>query len=170
MTPSVKQGLNEIKAGVIGLGSNHSFHYQISLETIVIIDGPSFRARIATLDFESARARILSRLNSSDPDIEIVQSTIVANLTDPFTSKLHGSLPVRGITCKHDQCFDLEIFLATRTARLADFSRTKSIDSNQDPNTPCRPEALRCPICKADARPQSLVIDGFFLSVHESLK
>lgn len=30
-------------------------------------------------------------------------------------------------------------------------------------------DAWRCPICKADSRPQRLVVDGFLMAVRESL-
>ncbi|KAL1631186.1 hypothetical protein SLS56_004433 [Neofusicoccum ribis] len=89
-----------------------------------------------------------------DDDIAIVDSNVTINLFDPFTNCRPCDIPVRGKHCLHRNCFDLEIFLQTR-------------DRRQD--SPCYVDVWKCPICRADVRPKSLVVDGFLFDVHKKL-
>ena len=101
------------------------------------------------LTFETypyCRQRILHKLRSTDPDIEVLQPQIVLDLTDPFTSRIFD-VPVRGRDCAYNQCFDFDTFLQTRG------STTKP--------EPCSAEKFRCPICKSDVRPHVMVVDGY---------
>lgn len=106
------------------------------------------------LPYGEARQRILERLQNNDPEIEVVDTSITLNLTDPYTSQI-WDIPMRGKTCRHPQCFDLDTFLRTRISRR--------------PGQPCDSDQLKCPICDADARPPSLVRDEFFLSLRAIL-
>lgn len=99
--------------------------------------------------------RIEEHLTSVDPEIQIVNSAVVLDLTDPFTSRIYET-PARGKTCRHHQCFDLDVFLQTR--------------GNKSASQPATPEQFKCPICGADARPKSLVIDLFFAKVRRELE
>lgn len=155
VTPYIKEGQNNLSTAVIGLQKDSSSRYAIGVEFIEVVAEQKIRDEIKTLSWLEARSRILDQSKTLDPDIEIIQSQKVLDLTDPFTSRIF-EVPVRGINCSHDQCFDRDTFLQTRTAKV--------------PGEPCGPDEFRCPICSQDARPQSLMIDAFFLSIRMTLK
>ena len=153
-TRFIKEGDNHISTAVIGFDKDSDAHYAIGIETIQITDEDQVRKSIPTLGWQEARQRIIDRSIQVDPDVQVVHSQMIIDLIDPFTARLFD-VPVRGSTCRHNQCFDRDVFLQTRTSKT--------------PNEPCGPDEFRCPICGADARPPSLVIDGFFVTVREEL-
>ena len=155
VTRYIKTGQNSLSTAVIGFEKDSTNRYAIGVEFIQVIDEQQFKIEIKTLPSLEARKRILDQSKNTDPDIEIIQSQKVLDLTDPFTARIFD-VPVRGINCHHNQCFDHDTFLQTRTAKV--------------PGEPCGPDEFRCPICGQDARPQSLMIDAFFVEVRMALK
>lgn len=95
---------------------------------------------------------IKKSLTSHDDDL-IVQSNLTLHLYEPFSNAKIFDIPVRSKDCLHKQAFDLDVFLETRL----DKNRISKVD------------AWKCPICKADSRPQSLIVDGFLMAVRETL-
>ena len=154
VTTAVKEGNNSLSTAVIGFQKDSNLSFAIGVEIIRFANEEQIRNNVRTLPLQEARQRIIDRSFQVDPDIEVVFSQLTIDLTDPFTANLFA-VPVRGATCLHNQCFDLEVFLHSRNL--------------EKPSEPCGPDTFRCPICGADARPQSLVIDGFFVSVREQL-
>ena len=155
VTRYIKTGQNSLSTAIIGFEKDSTHKYAIGVEFIQVIDEQHFKNEIRTLSSLDARRRLLDQSKNTDPDIEIVQSQKVLDLTDPFTARIFD-VPVRGINCHHNQCFDRDTFLQTRTAKV--------------PGEPCGPDEFRCPICGQDARPQSLMMDAFFLEVRTALK
>ena len=155
VTRYIRTGQNSISTAVIGFENGSTNRYAIGVEFIQVIDEQQFKDEIKTLPRVEARNRILDESKNTDPDIEIMQSQKVLDLTDPFTARIFD-VPVRGINCHHNQCFDRDTFLQTRTAKA--------------PGEACGPDEFRCPICGQDARPQSLMIDAFFLVVRMALQ
>ena len=155
VTRYIKTGQNSLSTAVIGFEKDSTNRYAIGVEFIQVIDEQQFKNEIRTLPSPEAHKRILDQSKNTDPDIEIIQSQKVLDLTDPFTARIFD-VPVRGINCHHNQCFDRDTFLQTRTAKV--------------PGEPCGPDEFRCPICGQDARPQSLMMDAFFLEVRTALK
>ncbi|EKG18479.1 Zinc finger MIZ-type protein [Macrophomina phaseolina MS6] len=100
---------------------------------------------------------IKSSLNGpgDDDEVAIVDSNVTINLVDPFTNCRPCEVPVRGKYCLHRDCFDLEIFLQTR--------------DRKQPDSPSSVDVWRCPICRGDVRPKSLIVDGFLLEVRKEL-
>ena len=154
VTRYIKTGQNSLSTAVIGFEKDSTKRYAIGVEFIQVIDEQQFKNEIKTLPRLEARNRILDQSKNTDPDIEIIQSQKVLDLTDPFTARIFD-VPVRGINCQHNQCFDRDTFLQTRIAKV--------------PGEACGPDEFRCPICGQDARPQSLMIDAFFLVVRMAL-
>ena len=154
VTTVVKEGNNSLATAVIGFQKDSNPSFAIGVEIIRFATEEQIRNNVRTLPSQEARQRIIDRSFQVDPDIEVVFSQLTIDLTDPFTANLFA-VPARGASCLHNQCFDLEVFLHSR-----------NLDK---PSEPCGPDSFRCPICGADARPQSLVIDGFFVSVREQL-
>ncbi|KAL9129783.1 MAG: hypothetical protein Q9217_001859 [Psora testacea] len=157
VTRIVKEGRNVLTVAILDLPEDCNEQYAIGLEAVQVICYTDLKKNIPITDRDQARQRILSKGALADPDIEVLQPEITIDLTDPFTAKIFN-VPTRGRSCQHDQCFDLETFLSTRA------SKGKKKDE------PCGPDEFKCPICKGDVRPGSLVIDGFFLSVRARLQ
>ncbi|RDL38953.1 uncharacterized protein BP5553_03293 [Venustampulla echinocandica] len=91
-----------------------------------------------------------------DEDLAIVDSDLVLGLADPFTARVF-EIPVRGSSCLHHECFDLETFLMTRSG------------TPKRPQQPCMADVWKCPLCGKDARPYSLRVDEFLMSVRADL-
>lgn len=98
----------------------------------------------------------LSSSVDDDDEISMVTSDLTVDLADPFLSRIF-TIPVRGNCCLHRECFDLETYLNTRNSR------------HKRPQQPCMVDVWKCPLCNRDARPYSLRVDDFLLSVRESL-
>ncbi|KAH8599098.1 hypothetical protein B0O99DRAFT_590980 [Bisporella sp. PMI_857] len=93
---------------------------------------------------------------NEDDDVAIVISDISIDLADPFTARIF-EIPVKGQSCLHRECFDLETFLITRSAK------------QKRPNQPCMIDQWKCPLCSRDARPYALQVDDFLVSVRAKL-
>ena len=157
-TSYIKEGHNEISTAIVRVPENSSQSFAIGAEFIEVIEEQMIRRSLPVLAFSEARQHILNRsvaLNSDvDPDVEITRSETVVALTDPFSAQMF-EVPVRGVSCRHNQCFDRDTFLATRRGKRF--------------HEPGEPDGFRCPICGLDARPQSLVIDNFLVHVRDGL-
>ena len=155
-TTYIKEGTNKTSASIIGFLEGSTARYAIGVEIIELLREDSIKERITSLPLHEARKRIMDRFIPLDPDILIFDSQINLNITDPFTSQLFTT-PIRGVHCLHDQCFDRDVFIHTR-------------HSKNTLEQPSSPDEFRCPICGQDARPQSLIVDGFFVQVREELE
>ncbi len=154
-TPYIREGENDISTAIIGLPEGGNTRYAIGVEIVEVIDEQFLKTRLPILPLQDARKRIIDRSRNIDPDVQVVHSQMVLDLTDPFMARIFD-VPVRGASCRHNQCFDRDVFLQTRNTK--------------NPKEPCGPDEFRCPICGLDARPQSLLIDGFFVSIREELQ
>lgn len=154
ITKHVREGANVISVAITRSNENDAVIYALGIETIEITDSNNVHATIPRIEANDALQRIAERSASFDPDIEIVNSAVVVDLTDPFTSCM-WELPVRGKACRHNQCFDLNVFLQTRGSKAGH---------------PSAPEQFKCPICGSDARPQMLTVDLFFVKIREELQ
>ena len=155
VTSYIKPGQNNLSTAVIGFQKESTARFAIGVEFIQVVDEQKLKDEMRLLPANEARQRILDQSKDIDPDIEVIQSQRVIDLTDPFTARIFD-VPVRGTNCHHNQCFDRDTFLQTRNAKV--------------PGEPCGPDEFRCPICGQDARPQSLMMDMFFVGVRTALK
>lgn len=154
ITKHIRDGANIFSVAITRSNKSDALAYALGIEFVEIADFQNILATIPRLEAKGALRRIAERSASFDPDIEIVNSTVIIDLTDPFTSCM-WELPVRGQNCRHHQCFDLHVFLQTRVSKTSNLSA---------------PEQFKCPICGSDARPQTLMIDMFFVTIREELK
>ncbi|KAK3327066.1 hypothetical protein B0T19DRAFT_151515 [Cercophora scortea] len=105
-----------------------------------------------------------------DDDISVETPHMSINLADPFSSVIF-KVPARGAKCTHMECFDLENWLDTRPSKLGSNCPHGQVECDCPTRAePSNPDKWRCPICMKDARPYSLVIDGFLLKVREQLE
>ena len=154
ITALVKEGTNRLSMSIIRAQKEDEAEYAVGIESIRLIDMEAAKALTQVLPYEEARQRIVQRFQITDPEIEVVDASIALNLTDPHTSRI-WDVPMRSKSCLHDQCFDLGMFFETR--------------NNKRPGQPCDPDQFKCPICNADARPQNLVKDEFFVILRQLL-
>ena len=150
----IQEGQNTLSIATMWLPPEDKAVYAVGLETLQITTDKKIKENVMTLERSEAQRRIMERVSNLDPEVQIIDPSIILNITDPYTSSIFKT-PVRGKSCRHYQCFDLDIFLQTRGSKT--------------PGQPCEPDQFKCPICGGDARPQSLLIDGFFVEVREEL-
>ena len=95
--------------------------------------------------------------NKADDDLACLDETITIGVTDPISGMGMWKTPVRGHSCFHRECFDLETFLESR-ASADEQGLISSV------------EVWKCPICGEDARPDVLYVDGWLVEVREELE
>lgn len=155
VTRYIKEGENILQIAFGNTKDIADNSYTIGLETIEITDSSTIKQGLTKLDAQDSLKRIL-RPTAVDPEeLEVVGATVLLDLTDPHTSQIF-TVPIRGKTCRHTQCFDLDIFLQTRRRKL--------------PTYPSMPDLFKCPVCGADARPQSLLMDMYFVKLRAELE
>ena len=156
LTPLVRSGHNQMQL------SNHSITeglkkvYFFAVERIHVIDHAAISNMPLKLRANASLVSIASALKASqDDEISFAEPFISIDLVDPFMATIWRT-PVRSMRCKHKECFDLQAFLLSRTSKVKD--------------GPMNPDQWMCPICKRDARPHKLMIDGFLVEVRTELE
>lgn len=136
------------------------FNYAVAIEVVGFATRYSIKEDCMKrlIPSEQVLDSIKKSLVSDDDDL-VMQSNFTLHLYEPFSNARIFDLPVRSQDCMHKQAFDLDVFLETRLEQKPQplKGRMSKVD------------AWRCPICRADSRPQRLVVDGFLMAVRESL-
>lgn len=158
LTRSVRAGINTIEVSVNFVPEESIHTYAIAIELIEVLDELQCTQQLSLIEQPQSLAAIIASLNttSDDDDVTIVDPHISIDLIDPFSAQI-WKIPVRGKTCTHRECFDLQAFLDSRPNKHRGTSLSGA-------------DSWRCPICNKDARPQCLVLDGFLQSVGEQLR
>lgn len=157
ITDYLQEGINKVSIHLIrSLAETKDVFYVAGVEVLDIAEYATVKNNARQLPASESQARIQQRLSSraADDELSIVNDDLTVNLVDPFMARIFN-IPARGSTCAHQECFDLDTFLMTRASK-----------SGKGPIK----ENWKCPICGEDARPASLVIDGFLSEVHAELK
>ncbi|KAM4065998.1 MIZ/SP-RING zinc finger domain-containing protein [Hirsutella rhossiliensis] len=135
--------------------------YFMGVEVITTLDYEAVRDLVGAnehISVDETIREIQRRLKPRDSDDIIVEDDhIRVAVADPFSS-CQFKTPVRGVDCKHIECFDLDIWLQTRSCK-----------PSQDQAEPSVIDCWKCPICALDARPVSLRVDDFFAEVQRQL-
>ena len=132
----------------------------VAVEVVEILDHPQIidkchQQRIpASQTLNAIKNSLTGPTSDEDDEITMVVSDLSIGLADPFTARIFDS-PVRGSSCLHRECFDLETFLTTRKSKFV--------------GQPSLVDVWKCPLCGADARPYALQIDNFFVDVRAKL-
>ena len=158
ITGLLKEGMNEVSIHTIrGMAESKDLSYTIAVEVMDIANFNSIRELVTTLPAAASREHIQKRLSShaGDEELAIVNDSITIDLIDPFTARV-CDVPARGIDCTHHECFDLDVFLKTRQLQVGGSGKPAA--------------SWKCPICRCDARPKTLLIDGFLAEVREELE
>jgi len=142
---------------------NDAHWYFIAVEVIEILKHDQIMEmceqfqRIPASQTSDSIKKSLAPLSDDDDDLAMIVSDLSIDLADPFTAQIF-EIPVRGSSCLHRECFDLETFLLTRTSK-----------PKRPPFTPSMIDVWKCPLCGRDARPYSLRIDDFLVSIRAEL-
>ena len=140
--------------------------YAVAVEIIGIQSLAQIKAEVAARLIPAVRtvSRIKQKLASSNPDSDdelmMVSGNLTIQLIEPFSNRDIFATPVRGVDCSHFECFDLDIWLQSRPLK----------QPAQGPSAPSSVDCWRCPICRGDARPGVLVVDGFLVEVRQQLR
>lgn len=159
ITSYVKEGINEISLNI--LRSEHEkskgIMYAIAVEIIEVNSSSSIRTAVPRLPAAESREQIRNRLSmhTGDDDLVFMDDYITIDLRDPFTARVFDT-PVRGRSCLHRECFDLDTFLQTVVI-------TPATAGKKSPY-------LKCPICRKFAAPSLLIVDEFLLEVRSELE
>ncbi|KAI1416237.1 hypothetical protein F5Y13DRAFT_129213 [Hypoxylon sp. FL1857] len=148
----------------------------IAVEVVEVLSHQAVLQMVKTqgnLPASVTRDIVKSRLGgSSSKEIDDDELTMVDDLsidiTDPF-SRTMFKIPVRGKTCTHLECFDLETWLNTRLGKKS-CSCNGNPPCGKCPNEPSFVDKWKCPLCNGDARPYSLRIDSFLVDVRLRLE
>ncbi|KAI9369122.1 hypothetical protein BJX61DRAFT_520881 [Aspergillus egyptiacus] len=160
VTMRLREGDNLLSVNLIRNPTEKTdFTFAVAIEVITFRSFSHAKNLAQTLPAAESRRRICERLAAKpsaddDDELRIVSDDLKITLVDPFTARLFV-IPVRGIHCEHPECFDRDTFLQTRLLKSGNCS---AIEAD-----------WRCPICRQDARPQSLIVDGLLAEVGAEL-
>ncbi|KAK5171310.1 uncharacterized protein LTR77_004454 [Saxophila tyrrhenica] len=163
LTDRVYEGENELKIALARTSTDtHSFNYALSIEIVGIMSHDDIIAGLESRSISAADSLAAIKQSLSpgsdvdmDDDFAITSSSMVIPIFEPFSANRMVTTPVRGSGCLHRDCFDLEAFLSTRQRKA--------------PDQPTVVDCWRCPICRKDVRPHTLVKDGFLEEVVQEL-
>ena len=162
LTNSIHEGVNNITLSILRNRDELTKRlYAVAIEVIEVGDDHRIHNFVSGIPSATALAAITNPLQRTpdspkdEDDILLLDPHVSIDLIDPFTAKIFD-IPARGRYCLHRECFDLETFLQTRKSR--------------SPGAPTSADEWKCPICRLDARPESLVVDGFLKEVREQLQ
>lgn len=183
LTDFVVPGLNRLKVATMQAGPTadkivRSFH--LAVEVVETLSHSGVLDHVwatGVVDSAATLEKIRKRIEvvpDEDGIAVIDQSGVTASelsidLTDPFSASIF-SIPARGSACTHMECFDLETWLNTRPIKQAIKIGQQFVDTSPKRLEPSEPDKWKCPICFGDARPRSLRIDSFLLSVRRQLE
>lgn len=154
----LQPGENVLKIYILP-GSQDRRQYAIAVEMISVTSHDSILSKVPLIpstDSLSTIKRSLAASPDDDDEVTMTSSSLTIPLFDPYHADRICNIPARGTACLHRDCFDLETFL----------SQCK----REEPGYASSPDSWRCPICKGDVRPQTLIKDGFLMEVRQKLE
>ncbi|KAG6006808.1 hypothetical protein E4U21_006699 [Claviceps maximensis] len=163
LTDLLHEGLNTISISLPqSTGSSaETLSYHLAVEIIVTMDHASTLDMICKQEkvgADQTRCEIRRRMQHTISDDVIVKDDCLCiSLIDPFSASMF-SIPVRGVACKHIECFDLQTWLQTRLSK-----------DSQSRSEPSLVDGWKCPICNGDAAPPNIRVDEFLLEVQQAL-
>ncbi|KAJ5174886.1 uncharacterized protein N7482_000763 [Penicillium canariense] len=156
ITKYLHEGENKLTIHLLlGPDECKNFHYAFGIEIMEVSQLEQVLAKTRHASPSETRANIKDRLNptTDDDELAIITDSLTVGLIDPFMAQIFN-IPARSTNCTHIECFDLDTFINTRKS-----------ESGPGPMN----DNWCCPICNADARPQSLIVDHFFVEVRDKL-
>ncbi|KAJ2900996.1 hypothetical protein MKZ38_002180 [Zalerion maritima] len=173
----LKPGQNELQIS-LPRSSNvpKGFEYRVAIEVVETRKHQDLIMMVTSKRVMSAEAsrlaiqRRISGVDLDDDDVALVTSDLPIDLADPWSATI-WNIPVRGQSCTHLECFDLETWLTSRPTKPCRHGKSPLICSQGCPTTePTLVDRWKCPTCDGDARPLNLVVDGFLLEIRGQLE
>ncbi|OAL47329.1 hypothetical protein IQ07DRAFT_573276 [Pyrenochaeta sp. DS3sAY3a] len=157
ITQFLNEGENILEVSVLSQPTDQlHWKYLIAIEYLGFISHKQIQEAVKRqrIPADEVLETIKAKLSGGDDDeIAIVDGNLTIKLFDAFSASKRCDIPVRSIACLHNDCFDLDTFLNTRT-------RHEGVGVA---------DQWWCPICKADARPHKLRVDGLMERVYTVL-
>ncbi|ROT35624.1 hypothetical protein SODALDRAFT_381777 [Sodiomyces alkalinus F11] len=186
LTPFVRTGTNKVQISITS-DMPRDGAYFIAVELVETLSHGHIMNMVrkdGVIPVESTKLVIQNRLQpknvaaegrcDDDDDLAIMGSSVSIDLADPFAASMF-TIPARGASCTHLECFDLEIWLNTRPSKPIPY-RTEHCLCDACENErglgpePSLTDKWGCPLCGKDARPYSLRIDSFLADLGANLK
>lgn len=156
ITHHLKHGQNRVTVHfILGDDECKDFTYAFGIERMVTTSFEHVRRVVGVSPAEETRQVIRKRLTPSvnDDEFSFITDNLTINLVDPYMAQIYNT-PVRSVHCNHLEAFDLDTYIHTR--------------KSESGPTPFN-DNWYCPICRTDARPQFLRVDGFLSEVRDEL-
>ncbi|KAK7545505.1 hypothetical protein IWX49DRAFT_550803 [Phyllosticta citricarpa] len=163
LCPFINSPLNKFSLEILRMPEEPALStFAVAVEKIKFQTGKTIFSLVTSPERVISAISVISSIRSAiDPktndekdsgdEIAITMSRITINLIDPQSASRICDVPVRSLACHHRDCFDLATFLSSR------------------PGIITGADEWRCPICRADARPAQLIVDGFLMDVRKQL-
>ncbi|KAI5367759.1 Putative Zinc finger, MIZ-type, Zinc finger, RING/FYVE/PHD-type [Septoria linicola] len=136
------------------------FDFAVAVETIGVVSHDTIKQSLKRVTAKDSLLAIKKALTGGDDmgddDITVTSSNMTVGIVEPLSQARMVDLPVRGVNCLHKDVFDLEVFL--------------SVCKREQPNWPSIVDCWRCPLCRGDVRPPTLVVDEFLVDVRAELE
>lgn len=162
VTSYVNRGINKLKVFLNRpLSDKRKFDFALAVETIGVTSHDTIKDGLGRVSAQDSLATIKKALSEggtvdNEDEIAVTSSNITISVVEPLSQSRLVDLPVRGASCLHKDAFDLEVFL----------SMCKRIE----PEWPTIVDCWRCPLCRGDVRPQTLIVDEFLVNVRNELQ
>ncbi|KAK4504190.1 hypothetical protein PRZ48_005106 [Zasmidium cellare] len=162
LTALLRLGENRLRVSRSRTKNDFKFRtpqYALAVEVIGVTTHDKIKGtipRISATDSLAAIKKSLSGGDGDDDDLAVTSSALTIKLFDPYSGCKIFDIPARGKDCLHRDCFDLETFL--------------EMCKRQHPGWPTVVDCWRCPLCRGDVRPQTLVVDEFLVQIREELE
>lgn len=181
LTGLVVAGTNKLRVVAPRLSEKKSPHFYLAVEVLETLSHSEILDRTwkqGLVSCDETLNKIQTQVNAiarEDEDTIAVTdrngnvvSDLSIDMTDPFSSSIF-TIPARGKTCTHMECFDLETWLNTRPRKQILKCQHRVSGGCDRDSEPSQVDKWRCPICYKDARPGSLLIDSFLHNVRLQL-
>ena len=158
VTEFIREGQNTIITSIHGNETVRSLTFALTCEIIAFRDAEQVTRLPQKLSADESLARLTQSMkltDADDDDMQVMTDSITISIIDPISLQLYDT-PVRGMECLHRECFSLDTFFASRTCDFGDVVTSERL--------------WLCPHCKKDARPSSLIIDGFMQEVRDKIQ
>ncbi|KAM0278926.1 hypothetical protein ACHAQH_004893 [Verticillium albo-atrum] len=181
LTRMIRGGRNTLKLSAPNAQQKAGRAMLVAVEKVVTLSHGHIVSMISergVVPAESTRQIVRKRLtpagkSEGEDDAPVIFSNLSIDLADPFTSTMF-EVPVRGSLCTHLECFDLKVWLDTRSGKPTSIHSLKCSCGQCQRGRglgaePSLTDKWKCPLCDKDARPSSLRVDGFMVEVREAL-
>lgn len=161
ITAHLREGENVLKVFVDWVDDDkRKTRYALAVEAVGVMSHESILKGLTRMPCEQSLSSIKNTLTGhgtvEDDDLAVTSSSTTIKLFDPFSNSKLVDTPVRGTNCLHKDVFDLEVFL--------------TLCKREKPSWPAVVDCWRCPLCRGDVRPQTLLVDEFLVEVIANLK